>query len=296
MYFPHFRGRFSVRVRLAACGLLLAAPIAAEDRVGTPRLDPPATPSLNTYGLPGLVDMPTAEAMPNGQIATSVSYFGGISRYTLSFQAAPWLSASFRYSGLKTQGAELYGFETYWDRNFDVRFRLMQETRNRPALTLGLQDFAGTGVNAAEYIVATKGFDTPPLSPGKLPGRLKLTAGLGWGRLGSYGSMSGAGTRPGYGNSNGGELSYDQWFRGDFAPFAGVEWQLDDRWSVKAEYSSDAYDLETGPSDVLEHKSPVNIGTEYQWTPRTRLGAYYLYGSEIGVSAQIQLNPLSLPL
>ena len=70
-----------------------------------------------------------------------------------------------------------------------------------------------------------------------------------------------------------------------------MEWQLDDRWGLKAEYSSDAYVAETTAPAVFERKSALNFGVEYQWTPGTRIGAYYLYGSEFGVTAQIQLNP-----
>jgi len=42
---------------------------------------------------------------------------------------------------------------------------------------------------------------------------------------------------------------------------------------------------------VFDRKSSFNFGAEYQATPRTRLGAYYMYGSEIGITAQIQLSP-----
>ncbi|WP_375545344.1 YjbH domain-containing protein [Phaeobacter inhibens] len=128
---------------------------------------------------------------------------------------------------------------------------------------------------------------TPALSHRGGAGRLKLTAGLGWGRLGSNGSIGSiSGTRPGFvAGDTGGELAYDQWFRGEMAPFAGIEWLPNDRWGFKAEYSSDAYVLETGAPDVFERKSSFNFGAEYQARPGLRLGAYYLYGSEIGVTA-----------
>ncbi len=260
-----------------------------------PSLAPPPAPGLNFYGNPGLMDMPSAEMLPDGHFATTYSWFAGQSRYNLTFQALPWLSASFRYNGIRN--LNLYGFSTYYDRGFDVRFRLLREGRYLPELTMGLQDFAGTGVYAAEYLVATKRIDTPPLrfggAAGRGPGQLKLTAGLGWGRLGSYGAIGNiGGKRPSFvGGDTGGELSYDQWFRGDVAPFAGVEWQANDRWSFKAEYSSDAYRTETRASNVFERKSQVNFGVEYQRSPTTRLGAYYMYGSEIGITAQFQLKP-----
>jgi hypothetical protein len=260
-----------------------------------PRLKPLPPASLNFYGSPGLIDTPSAEMLPDGQYAVTYSWFGGTSRYNVTFQALPWLSASFRYNGI--QDLNLFGFDTYYDRGFDVRARLWRERRWLPEVTMGLQDFAGTGVYAAEYFVATKRFEAAALGWGRGPGRLKLSAGLGWGRLGSHGAIAATGgARPSFvGGSTGGQLATDQWFRGDVAPFGGLEWQPDERWSLKAEYSSDAYVTETRVSDVFERRSSLNYGVEYQYSDRVRLGAYYLYGSEFGVTAQIQLNPKHPP-
>lgn len=254
-----------------------------------PDFSPLPTPTLNFYGSPGLIDMPVADMLPEGQFTTAYSFFGGQQRLTLTFQPTSWASASFRYNGIANWN--LGGFATYYDRGFDARFRLRKETRLLPAVTLGFQDFVGTGIYAAEYLVATKTFDTPAWgSP--LPGRLKLSAGLGWGRLGSHGSIFSYGTRPAFDvNSTGGQVAYNTWFRGPAAPFGGVEWQINDRWGVKLEYSSDAYVTETQTTSVFQRRSAVNYGVEWQATPRTRLGAYYLYGSELGITAQIQLNP-----
>ena len=291
----------SVTTGLVAAGVICScAPVAAQEQmtpaaasslpaINTPSFTPLPAPSLNFFGTPGLLDMPSAEMMPDGQFTSSYAWFGGQGRFNLSFQALPWLSASFRYTSIND--LNLYRFSTYYDRGFDLRLRLLREGRNRPALTLGLQDFAGTGIYAGEYIVATKRFDTAPLGSAQ-PGRLKISAGLGWGRLGSHGAIGSSGSRVPYDPaSTGGGLSYGQWFSGDFAPFAGVEWQINDHWGVKAEYSSDAYVIETQDSNVFARNSSINLGAEYQLSPRTRLGAYYLYGSEIGISAQIQLNP-----
>jgi hypothetical protein len=257
---------------------------------GEPGFDPRPAPSLNFYGSAGLIDMPSGQMLPDAQYTTTLSHFGGQTRFTLTFQATPWMSASFRYNGI--QNWNLGGFGTYYDRSFDLRFRLLRESRRWPEITLGLQDFIGTGIYAGEYIAATKTFAVPGGGSGRT-GTLKLTGGLGWGRLGSYGDIGSTGsTRPVFDvNSTGGEPAYDQWFRGPFAPFAGIEWQPNDRWGLKLEYSSDAYVTETTTTSVFERKSPFNFGIEYQASPRTRVGAYYLYGSELGLSAQFQLNP-----
>ena len=287
--------------RLCACALLLAglmaSPAQAQSDAEAPTFKtlPPA--SLNFYGSPGLMDMPSAEMLPDGQFTAGTSWFGGQGRTTLTFQALPWVSASFRYNSIRDWN--LGGFDTYYDRGFDLRFRLFKETRRRPEITLGFQDFIGTGIYAAEYIVATKTFNTPGWGAAQLPGRLKLTAGLGWGRLGSSGSIGSpfGKNRPSFDPSGtGGELAFDQWFRGPMAPFGGIEYLPNDRWGFKAEYSSDAYVTETQTTNVFEIKSQFNFGVEYQATPGTRLGLYYMYGSEIGVTVQFQSNPYVPPL
>jgi len=246
-----------------------------------------SAPTLNFYGLPGIIDMPSGEALPDGQTVIGVSHFGGQTRTSFSFQFSPRITATFRYIGIRDFND--LGFEIYRDRSFDVRYLLAKEGRFRPSVTVGLQDFAGTGIYAGEYVAATKNFDRV-LS---LPGKFKVTAGLGWGRLGSSGAIGSpfGSDRPVFtGGDTGGEPSFDQWFRGPVAPFAGIEWQVNDRLGLKAEYSSDAYEPETSRG-VFERKSRLNFGAEYQVRNNLRLGAYYLYGSEVGINAQLQFNP-----
>lgn len=272
--------------RAALLLVLCSSPMAVSAQQAGEFFEVPGRPTLNFYGVAGVIDTPSAEALPDGQVAVGISTFGGTTRTTLTFQATPRIQASFRYSGIKN--ATFSQFDTFRDRSFDVRFLINRESRYLPAVSVGLQDFAGTGIYAGEYIAATKNF-----SGGRIPGTVKATVGLGWGRLGSSGGIGApfgaerASFQPG---DTGGELSTDQWFRGEAAPFAGIEWQINDKWGLKAEYSSDAYTLETG-SDIFERRSRFNFGAEYQVANGIRLGGYYLYGSEVGLNLQIQLNP-----
>lgn len=251
--------------------------------------DAPVT--LSFYGVPGIVDLPSGEALPDGTLAFGISHFAGQTRTSVTFQFSPRISGTFRYIGIQDWNSD--GFDTYRDRSFDARFLIAHEGRIRPAITVGLQDFAGTGIYAAEYVTATKNFDRPFF----LPGNFKVTAGLGWGRLGTLGSIGAPfpGNRARFSaGDTGGELSYNQWFRGDAAPFGGVEWQVNDKLGLKLEYSSDAYTAET-QRDVFERKSRLNFGAEYQWKRFVRVGGYYLYGSELGVNVQIAINPKQAP-
>ncbi|MEZ5799111.1 MAG: YjbH domain-containing protein [Paracoccaceae bacterium] len=246
-------------------------------------------PSLSFYGVPGLIDMPSGEALPDGALGVTVAGFGSQYRTTLTFQITPRISGSYRFISTRNWNDNIPpgdplddGYSTYNDRSFDLRFLVLEESRYLPSLTVGLQDFAGTGVFGAEYVAATKTFGD----------RFKVTAGLGWGRFGSYNDIgSPFGARPEIDLGMGGKPSPDQWFRGPAAPFAGIEWAVNDRWTVKAEYSSDAYDVESGQRGLFERDSPFNFGIEYQRGDLMRVGLYSLYGSEIGLSFNMVLDP-----
>ncbi|MGB8814164.1 MAG: YjbH domain-containing protein, partial [Paracoccaceae bacterium] len=245
-------------------------------------------PSLNFYGATGLIDMPSGEAQPDALLSTTTAHFGPISRTTLSFQITPRMSASFRFLGIRKFDDVVPSiFDVYYDRSFDLRYQVLQESRYLPAVTIGFQDFVGTGILSGEYIAATKN-----LSPS-----LKVTGGLGWGRLGSYGEIgSPLGPREPIVIGNGGNFNFGQWFKGPAAPFGGVEWQVNDKLSFKAEYSSDAYVEEAGNRKTFERNSPFNFGLEYQAFDSLRLGAYYMYGSELGVVAHFTMNPKQRPM
>ncbi len=236
----------------------------------------------------GLMDVPSGEAQPDGQLSISSTHFGPVSRTTLSFQITPRLSASFRYSGVRKWNDVVASlFETYYDRSFDLRYQVLDEGTYAPAVTVGLQDFVGTGILSGEYVAATK-----TLTP-----KLKVTAGLGWGRLGTYGSIgSPLGDRPPIDIGEGGRPNTSQWFKGDAAPFAGVEWQFNDKLTLKAEYSSDDYVVESGTRGTFDRSSPLNFGAEYKVYDALTVGAYYMYGSEVGVAAHITMNPKARPM
>lgn len=239
------------------------------------------TTLTNNYGNPGsLIDMPTAESAPDGQLAATVSHFGEFTRTTLSFQITDRLSGSFRYAA--TDGLAP-GFDVFYDRSFDLKFRVFNETDWTPAVSVGLRDFVGTGILSGEYVVATKS-----IGP-----RLRLTGGVGWGRLGSYGSDGAIGTRTPFsfaGVGTGGNFNVDDWFQGDYALFGGASYQISDQFSISAEYSSDNYDIAQN-ANILKRSTPWNFALDYQWRDDVRLRAFALHGEEFGAALTLSLNP-----
>ncbi|HUF85783.1 MAG TPA: YjbH domain-containing protein [Thermohalobaculum sp.] len=248
----------------------------------------PERPTQNLFGMTGLIDMPTAEMQPDGQVSFTASYFDGFLRNTATAQFLPGIEAAFRYSVL--EGLEGPGGETLYDRSFDVKVRLVQEGPAWPGVAVGLQDFLGTGVFSGEYVVATKRlFD----------GDLKVTGGVGWGRL--------AGANPiknpfctyvdrlcarGGEFTQGGTVDFGSFFSGrDMGLFGGVEWRTPiDGLTLKAEYSDDDYDREIA-NGVFKPDLPLNFGAEYRLTQGIEIGAYYMYGSAVGLRLSLSGNP-----
>ncbi|WP_284379143.1 YjbH domain-containing protein [Amylibacter marinus] len=256
---------------LASCSALcLATPITAQT-LGFGA-------STNHYGGTGLIDMPTAESQPDGELSVTMAGFAGTTRGAFAFQILPRLSGTFRYTRLANW---IQGGDTY-DRSFDMQYRLLDEAKYRPAVAIGLRDFLGTGIYSGQYLVGTKNIGT----------KLKVTAGLGWGRF----SNSDEFQRDTSGNP-GGTLLYREWFTGPVGGFAGIEWQTPVKnLRLKAEYSSDSYIRENRIAGerteaTFERKSSLNFGLEYDTKWGVTLGAYHMYGSELGFSVRTSLNP-----
>lgn len=236
------------------------------------------TNALSFYGTPGLIETPTAETAEDGALIASYTQFGSTTRTALTFQLTKRLTASFRYS--KVPDFETIGVD-YFDRSFDLRFQVFDEQKYLPGISVGLRDFAGTGVLGSEYIVATK----------TIGEKLRVSAGLGWGRLGTYNDLgSPFGERPTDQLLTGGTANFDKFFKGPVAPFGGISYQATDRLTLKAEYSSDNYVIET-ERGLFERNSPWNFGVDYRFKNGVGVSAAYLYGSEFGVQVNLALSP-----
>lgn len=245
----------------------------------------------NSFGVPGLIDMPSALSRPDGELGLGVSSFADQTRTSLTFQISDRLSASFRYSFLYDLRSRPNPtgkiFPYIFDRSFSLHYRFLDEGRYRPAMAIGINDLLGTGIYGGEYVVATK-----TVTP-----QVRVSAGIGWGRLGTVNGFAnplavisdGFRVRPTDRGPQGGTFEPDQWFRGNAALFGGIEWQATDRLRFVAEYSSDDYARES--PTAFQRKSPLNFGVSYRYSDRTTLSARYLYGSEIGLQLTYALNP-----
>lgn len=229
--------------------------------------------------------MPTAEMAPDAELGLSFNLSAADQRRTtVSFQLAPWLSGSFRYSRLpdfQPDGSDLF------DRSFDLRARLLREGDWWPAVAIGLQDFIGTGAYSGEYLVATKSFGAKR--------QFRLTGGVGWGRFGTASVIArDTATRETDFIDTGGTANVDQLFTGPIGAFGGITWQVNDKLRFTAEYSSDGYATEE-ERGIFERESPWNFGVDYEISKGVRLSAASLYGTDVGVQLSFTFNPNDPP-
>jgi hypothetical protein len=236
---------------------------------------------LNAYGMPGLVEMPTAESLPDAQIAATIAGSSSQRMVTLTFQAAPRLTGAFRYG--RFDGVRDF---ILYDRSFDLQYRLLDATGPWPALAIGLRDMVGTAVNSSEYLVATK----------TLGAGVTATVGLGWGRMGSHGGVAnplGWDTRV-MDVGLGGTPDSGAWFHGPMATFGGLDWQANATTRLTIEYSSDAHQEEVDRG-VVDYRSPINVGLNYAASPGVVVGAQVLHGSMIAANVTLTFNPKTPP-
>ncbi|PHK94980.1 hypothetical protein CR162_11140 [Pseudoroseomonas rhizosphaerae] len=250
------------------------------------------------HGGAGLIETRNARFREDGTLEAGTALRHQRRFWFVNFQALPFLETTFRLTE-RLDGTTGRGMTT--DRAFDLKLRLLEESDTTPALAVGFQDIIGTGLYAGEYIVASKrwhGFD--------------LSAGLGWGRVGSGGEWTSPlaladdrfRDRP-RDVGRGGTLRRN-WFRGgEVAPFAGVEWSapaLDTPWGpveglrAKLEWSGDALRDERGGYPARraglrgEAASRVNLGLQWsnEWLDA---GIHWVHGTDLLLRLSLRLDP-----
>ncbi|QBX35446.1 YjbH domain-containing protein [Paracoccus liaowanqingii] len=267
------------RSRLTRQLMATTLPIAliAGSGIGIATADPMLGRSMSSYGLPGGIDTPTAETLPDGSLGATLSLSDYARRGNVFFQALPGLTTVLRYG--RVDGIQDFRQEGFIsDRSLDLRYQIVDEDGWRPAVAVGLQDFLGTGVYSGEYIVATRNV-TPTV---------RASIGLGWGVLAGNPRVIDV-------RDEGGTPNVDDWFTGGAKPFASVSWQVNDRLNLTAEYSNDIYEARYSNGNVFqqgdEPGSKFNFGASYRFGQNYEAGIYTIGGETIGAQFTIALNP-----
>jgi hypothetical protein len=247
--------------------------------------------------------MPSARTMSEGSLAFSWTNNDPYLRGSILAYPFEWLEASYQYvdinNALYSNVPEFSGGQTYKDKSFDIKIKILSEENFFADVALGARDLAGTGVFGSEFLVATKAF-----------GNLDISLGLGWGNLSadklsnplakisdrflSRGDIGG--------NSMGGEFNLDSFFSGPASIFGGIEYRIPNLHGarLKLEYDATDYRLEGFPfgkdsfkfafEDVKQSSNPFNIGIVYPISNLLHLKLSYVKGNTLSFGFSLQAS------
>ncbi|MCG7489679.1 YjbH domain-containing protein [Vibrio sp. Of14-4] len=226
--------------------------------------------SQSDFGGTGLMQTPTGRMAKEGEFNVGLTMSNDYQHYMVSLQLMEWLETTLRYTRVPdvpfSSDPSYSGDNLYTDRGVDFKIRLLEESYYLPETSIGVRDFAGTGLFDGEYIAATKRF-----------GSLDFTLGLGWGYLGQSGNISNPAcklsdsycTRPSDFNGSGGEFDTQRWFKGPSALFGGIEYQTPyEPLRLKVEYEGNDYSEDfpntRNASKPMVQSTPWNFGVNYR--------------------------------
>mgnify|MGYP005838195107 CR=1 FL=1 len=201
------------------------------------------TPSAR-FGKTGEIRLTTSTSDPYAHLSVGAQLFDGV------------------FMGLR-QTSEVSSLTELSDRLFpglDFKFKLLDETRYKPALALGLQSAYGHKRQAGEYLVASKRY-----------GSFDFSAGIAWGRLGSAGHMDNPLSvfgghfekkRPLDGETLN---SPGDWFTGEqIGFFGGISYHPKGTpFTLKADWGADRYIREAAAIDGFDTPDPWSISLDY---------------------------------
>lgn len=241
----------------------------------------------SNYGTTGLIEVPSARMQPDGTFSFAITHDSLIESYAITYQAFPWLEGTFRYTGTK----DFF----HWDRNYELKARLLSESEYLPELAIGIRDLVGTGVYGSEYIVANKHWDN-----------FDFTMGMGWGRLADSSVMDNPlsilsdqfDTRI-QDTGLGGELSSKTFFRGEkVGIFGGVSYRFADYpITVNLEYNPDEnrWEGSRSPSRDSQSKSPLSYGIKWHVADNIDLSLSHQHLDHVGLGIQVRLDTKETP-
>ena len=118
--------------------------------------------SYNNHGVVGLINIPTARFYDEG--VHGITLYDGTpdQKITLSSNPYDWLEASLFYTNIQGKPYPGYEYQDYKDKGFNLKLRIKEEGV-LPAIAVGINDLAGTGLYGSEISKTTSPLN-PPLS------------------------------------------------------------------------------------------------------------------------------------
>ena len=233
--------------------------------------------SYNNHGVIGLINMPSARFLNESSHGITIYKGTPDQKITLSSSPYNWLEASFFYTNINNKAYCTATYDPvcsqdYKDKGFNFKIRLKEEGI-LPAIAIGINDIAGTGLYSSEYIVGSYGLQN-----------LDFHFGLGWGSLnGSQDAFKnplgyiydGFKNRPeivvGVNTDNrGGQFQPSTYFSGEqVSPFYGITYVVNQNLILKIEKDTT---LIPGQVGYERPESEFSFGFDYRINDNFSLG------------------------
>jgi hypothetical protein len=246
--------------------------------------------SQSDFGGTGLLQTPTSRMAKDGDFSLNYRDNNPYRRYSLSLQALSWFEATLTYTDIRTRlYSNSYAFsgdQTYKDKSFALKARLVNEDYWIPETSLGARDIAGTGLFDSEYVVSSKHI-----------GPFDISLGIGWGNMAESANVGNPFCnvknsfciRPD--STTTGQFNSQSLFHGPSALFGGIEYQTP--WNplrIKVEYDANDYSHEA--AGYINRTSPINVGLVYNVTDYLNTSLSYERGNQLmwGFSLHTNFN------
>ena len=230
--------------------------------------------------------------MPSARFYDESSYgftiYDGTPDQKITMTSFPfdWLEASFFYTNVQNKPYCTFEFDPvcsqdYKDKGFNFKVRLKEEGVF-PAIAIGINDIAGTGLYSSEYIVGSYGIN-----------KTDFHFGLGWGALNGsdnvfknpLGKFSDSFyNRPTNFEDQGGQFQPSRYFSGNnVSPFLALTRVLNNKALLKIEYDTT---LTPGKIGYAHPKQDISVGIDFNISKNFVIGV----SSERGNSTSIRFS------
>ena len=239
--------------------------------------------SKNNHGISGLINLPNAYFSDEGNASMTIFRGEPDRKYSFTFSPFSWMEGGFYYSDITGKDYGNGYLQSYKDKGFNVKFKLKDQGKF-PALAIGLNDFAGTGIYSSEYIVSSYRYNN-----------FDFTLGLGWGNLAGSATFTNPFTQisdkfldrqSSFGE--GGDFNFSSYFAGEDASlFAGVEYVINDKLRFKTEFDPT---FTPGPVGYEKKSSDLNFALDYQLTNTLLTSVSFERGNYVGLKFVVADN------
>jgi hypothetical protein len=241
--------------------------------------------TINSHGQVGYLNMPSAFTLKESTLFFGIDRGKPDRKLLLTGSPFEWIDVTIFYVDV---GRKAYGGfkQSYKDKGFNLKLQI-KEKGFFPAIALGANDIAGTGIFSGEYIVLSNNFN-----------RFEYSFGAGWGKLNGKNMIRNPllDIANSFRNRNttfsdrGGNFEIDNYFSGEkISFFSGLAYRLNNHTWFLLEYDS----TET-PSDV-NYKKPstrVNLGVNFSHN-NFNGKIYFNRGNSINLQLSLSQNFLN---